>query len=232
MLADQLAPLSKALGDLVIFPSYLPHAVMPVTKGIRFSLVLWIRGQSADREPARVAARRAEALAAHAASSKARPEVAALWVMHAERQAQYGEHQRAIHSFERAVELYDEQDVQEMALSEQELKRQRATVFYNYASSLRETGGGKQAMAAFMRAAKTDPLLVMAHVQISMLAWSAGQTRLALKTANQARASHEAAATAGLPAEAGLVKSVARLRCALLDELERKGERHKEDGVC
>lgn len=32
-------------GSMVIFPSFLPHCVTPVTKGTRFSLVLWCLGE-------------------------------------------------------------------------------------------------------------------------------------------------------------------------------------------
>jgi PKHD-type hydroxylase len=31
-------------GDMIIFPSCLPHTVVPVTKGTRYSLVLWFAG--------------------------------------------------------------------------------------------------------------------------------------------------------------------------------------------
>lgn len=31
-------------GSIIVFPSYLQHAVTPVTKGRRYSLVLWISG--------------------------------------------------------------------------------------------------------------------------------------------------------------------------------------------
>lgn len=33
-----------ALGDAVIFPSYLPHCVTPITRGRRYALVAWIGG--------------------------------------------------------------------------------------------------------------------------------------------------------------------------------------------
>lgn len=32
------------LGDVVVFPSYQPHRVTPVTSGERYSLVLWVSG--------------------------------------------------------------------------------------------------------------------------------------------------------------------------------------------
>jgi len=31
-------------GDVIIFPSYLPHMVTPITRGERYSLVLWVSG--------------------------------------------------------------------------------------------------------------------------------------------------------------------------------------------
>lgn len=31
-------------GDTIIFPSYLPHCVTPITRGVRYSLVSWITG--------------------------------------------------------------------------------------------------------------------------------------------------------------------------------------------
>jgi len=34
--------INKGIGDMVIFPSYMPHRVTPVTKGVRKSLVLWV----------------------------------------------------------------------------------------------------------------------------------------------------------------------------------------------
>ena len=33
-------------GDIVIFPSYVLHRVSPVTKGIRHSIVAWVRGRA------------------------------------------------------------------------------------------------------------------------------------------------------------------------------------------
>ena len=32
-------------GSLVIFPSFIKHRVTPVTKGIRYSLVIWSLGK-------------------------------------------------------------------------------------------------------------------------------------------------------------------------------------------
>ena len=32
-------------GSLIVFPSFLPHCVAPITKGTRYSLVLWSLGQ-------------------------------------------------------------------------------------------------------------------------------------------------------------------------------------------
>lgn len=36
--------LSKSLGSLIIFPSFIPHRITPVTKGTRRSLVWWVGG--------------------------------------------------------------------------------------------------------------------------------------------------------------------------------------------
>ncbi len=33
-------------GDMIIFPSYIPHMVTPITRGERFALVLWVSGPS------------------------------------------------------------------------------------------------------------------------------------------------------------------------------------------
>jgi PKHD-type hydroxylase len=38
----------RELGSLVIFPSYAMHSVRPVTKGVRTSLVLWLKGRPND----------------------------------------------------------------------------------------------------------------------------------------------------------------------------------------
>lgn len=43
------APVSKAaelnhVGDVIVFPSLVPHRVKPVTKGVRKSLVCWVLG--------------------------------------------------------------------------------------------------------------------------------------------------------------------------------------------
>ncbi len=35
---------SKVKGTILVFPSYLQHSVMPVTKGVRKSLVAWFEG--------------------------------------------------------------------------------------------------------------------------------------------------------------------------------------------
>ena len=32
-------------GTLIIFPSYVYHQVLPVTKGVRYSLVIWCQGK-------------------------------------------------------------------------------------------------------------------------------------------------------------------------------------------
>ena len=36
---------SNKRGTLIIFPSYVYHQVLPVTKGIRYSLVIWGQGK-------------------------------------------------------------------------------------------------------------------------------------------------------------------------------------------
>ena len=38
------APLSRAIGSISFFPSYTIHEVLPVTSGVRYSLVGWGRG--------------------------------------------------------------------------------------------------------------------------------------------------------------------------------------------
>lgn len=35
---------NKDQGNMIMFPSWMPHCVMPITKGERFSLVVWISG--------------------------------------------------------------------------------------------------------------------------------------------------------------------------------------------
>lgn len=37
-------PSCKELGTILVFPSYLPHRVLPVTSGVRKSLVAWFHG--------------------------------------------------------------------------------------------------------------------------------------------------------------------------------------------
>ena len=37
-------PAPKALGTVIVFPSYLSHRVTPVTRGNRWSLVAWVHG--------------------------------------------------------------------------------------------------------------------------------------------------------------------------------------------
>jgi PKHD-type hydroxylase len=44
MYADQPQPLDKTRGTLIVFPSFMLHRVMPVTRGTRWSLVAWIVG--------------------------------------------------------------------------------------------------------------------------------------------------------------------------------------------
>ena len=37
-------PIEQKTGNIIFFPSYLPHEVTPVTKGTRYSLVMWFLG--------------------------------------------------------------------------------------------------------------------------------------------------------------------------------------------
>jgi len=37
---------SKAVGSMIVFPSYLLHRILPITKGVRYSMVGWIHGNS------------------------------------------------------------------------------------------------------------------------------------------------------------------------------------------
>ena len=37
-------PQSLSKGNVIVFPSFIPHGVMPVTKGTRYSLVGWCKG--------------------------------------------------------------------------------------------------------------------------------------------------------------------------------------------
>jgi len=37
-------PMPKGLGDVIAFPTWLPHRVEPVTRGIRHALVVWAHG--------------------------------------------------------------------------------------------------------------------------------------------------------------------------------------------
>ena len=41
---EQPQPLDKTRGTLIVFPSFMLHRVMPVTRGTRWSLVAWIVG--------------------------------------------------------------------------------------------------------------------------------------------------------------------------------------------
>ena len=36
---------ARSQGSMIVFPSFLPHCVTPVTKGTRYSLVLWVLGE-------------------------------------------------------------------------------------------------------------------------------------------------------------------------------------------
>jgi len=42
---DKPIPMDKSQGTLIVFPSYVVHEVMPVTKGLRNSLVTWVTGK-------------------------------------------------------------------------------------------------------------------------------------------------------------------------------------------
>jgi len=42
---EQDNPLNPPKGTIVFFPSWIPHKVNPVTKGERYSLVAWFRGE-------------------------------------------------------------------------------------------------------------------------------------------------------------------------------------------
>lgn len=42
---DEPEIMSKELGKMIMFPSYVLHEVRPVTKGTRYSLVAWITGK-------------------------------------------------------------------------------------------------------------------------------------------------------------------------------------------
>jgi PKHD-type hydroxylase len=35
---------SKERGTVHLFPSYMPHKVTPITRGTRYSLVIWVHG--------------------------------------------------------------------------------------------------------------------------------------------------------------------------------------------
>ena len=43
------APVERAQGAAVVFPSYLVHRVAPVTRGLRRSLVIWATGRTSFR---------------------------------------------------------------------------------------------------------------------------------------------------------------------------------------
>lgn len=42
--ADSTALAPREIGSLIVFPSYLPHRVHPVTRGVRKSMVSWVAG--------------------------------------------------------------------------------------------------------------------------------------------------------------------------------------------
>mgnify|MGYP006078884707 FL=1 len=39
-----VGPMKQEVGTMIFFPSFLPHEVTPVTKGTRYSLVMWFLG--------------------------------------------------------------------------------------------------------------------------------------------------------------------------------------------
>jgi len=41
---EKIVPQLKPRGSIVVFPSYIWHKVKPITKGTRYSLVMWVRG--------------------------------------------------------------------------------------------------------------------------------------------------------------------------------------------
>ena len=42
---DETCLIARGQGSMVVFPSFLPHCVTPVTRGTRYSLVLWVLGE-------------------------------------------------------------------------------------------------------------------------------------------------------------------------------------------
>jgi PKHD-type hydroxylase len=40
----KIVPEIKPKGSVLVFPSYIWHRVKPITKGLRYSLVAWVRG--------------------------------------------------------------------------------------------------------------------------------------------------------------------------------------------
>ena len=72
----------RGVGDMVWFPSYLPHTITPVTDGVRFALVAWLRG----RVPAiDLAGLRMRTLELFSLATDQRPEVPQLAILRAER---------------------------------------------------------------------------------------------------------------------------------------------------
>jgi PKHD-type hydroxylase len=43
--SNEVEIMSKELGKMIVFPSYVLHEVKPVTKGTRYSLVAWVTGK-------------------------------------------------------------------------------------------------------------------------------------------------------------------------------------------
>lgn len=44
LLKPHFSPIERLQGSIVIFPSYIPHEIKPVTKGVRHTLVTWVLG--------------------------------------------------------------------------------------------------------------------------------------------------------------------------------------------
>ena len=41
---DKPGDVAAKVGDVIVFPSFVPHRVTPVTQGVRYSLVAWVLG--------------------------------------------------------------------------------------------------------------------------------------------------------------------------------------------
>lgn len=44
LLKPHFSPIERLQGSIVVFPSYIPHEIKPVTKGVRHTLVTWVLG--------------------------------------------------------------------------------------------------------------------------------------------------------------------------------------------